>query len=147
MSPRHIRGIRAGVGVAAALLTLCAVGSSAAGAQSLPGTHGVSRGSERSITITQSDSGRSYALAVGDRLTVMLSGSTSKPWTMPSASNHKVLARKSGASGTTAWATFQAMTAGKTTLSATHITRCSVQCGAMAPLVVPRQFHVAISVN
>jgi hypothetical protein len=107
----------------------------------------VSRASERSVTITQSDSGRNYTLAVGDRLTVKLSGAASKMWTVPSSSNHKVLARRAGTSGTTASATFVAVAAGDSVVSATHAPRCAVQCGATTPRNVPRQFHVAISVT
>jgi len=95
----------------------------------------------RTITVTQADSGRSYALHRGDHLIVQLTGPSFYIWTEPSSSNQAVLQRTGGSTGATASAAFVARSTGKATVSAIDNPNCYPQC-----LPPSRLFEVGVSV-
>jgi hypothetical protein len=149
MSRWQVGATRLAVGIALASVSMGAAGAASAGATPHAGRLAAKPVPEQAvITVTQVDSGHSYTLDVGDQLVVTLSGPASMRWTTPTTSNGAVLVRRSGSGGTTARATFRATSVGKSVVSAVHAMRCTVQCGMVtSPRIVPRQFHVAISVT
>jgi len=97
--------------------------------------------SSRTITVTQEDGGRSYALQVGDRLVVELSGPSIYTWTEPVSSDQAVLQRTGGSPGSTATATFVANAQGKSEVTAIDNPNCYPRCLAPSHL-----FLVQVSV-
>ena len=59
----------------------------------------VAAASPGTITVTQADSGRSYALHPGDRMVVQLSGPSNYTWTEPTSSDKAVLQSTGASSG------------------------------------------------
>jgi hypothetical protein len=82
----------------------------------------------RTITVTRTDSGRSYRLHKGDALDVQLSGSSGFTWTEPASSDQAVLQRTRGASGTSATGTFVANAKGRAQVTAIGTPTCSRPC-------------------
>ena len=94
------------------------------------------------ITVTQADSGRSYALHLGDRLVVQLSGPSNYTWTKPTSSDQAVLQSTGASSGASASAGFLVMALGTAKVSATDNPNCYPQC-----LSPSRLFEVTVSVG
>lgn len=94
-----------------------------------------------SITVTLADSGRSFPLREGSRLTVQLVGPTIYTWSEPMSTNEAVLERTGGSSGANAVATFDALSAGQVRVTAIDNPNCYPQC-----LTPSRLFTVTISV-
>lgn len=94
--------------------------------------------SSRTITVTQADGGRSYALRVGDRLVVQLSGPSVYTWTEPVSSDQAVLQPTGGSSGSAATATFVAKTEGNAKVTAIGSPKCFPRCLAPSRLFVVR---------
>ncbi len=92
----------------------------------------------RMITVTQADSGRSYALHRGDRLVVQLLGPSAYTWTEPASSDQAVLQRTAGSSASAATATFVAKAKGKAEVTATDNPNCYPRCLAPSRLFVVR---------
>ncbi len=98
--------------------------------------------SERTITATLVDSGRSYTVRKGDHLDVDLVGPSNYTWTEPTTSDHGVLRPVAGTPGSTTTADFLAVGTGHARVSATDHPNCYPQC--LAP---SRQFGVSASVT
>ena len=96
----------------------------------------------RSVTVTEADSGRDYALHPGDVLDVRLSGPASYTWTEPASSAPDVLMSVSGSSGVQAAARLVAVGPGSATVRATDNPNCYPKC-----LAASRLFEVRVSVT
>jgi hypothetical protein len=102
------------------------------------------------VTVTEADDGKTYALHRGDRLVVQLG--PGYQWTEPASSNEAVLARTSGSTSGdgSAQATFAATTAGAADVTATGTAPPSPCRTANPPCMMPdyaRQFRVSVSVS
>ncbi len=135
----------AGVGQATVSATgsvLCAPGQPCPALARLWALHiTIAPPSPGTITVTQADSGRSYALHLGDHLVVQLSGPSNYTWTEPTSSDQAVLQSTGGSSGASASAGFLAAAIGAVKVTATDNPNCYPQC--LAPSHV---FDVNVSV-
>ena len=136
----------AGVGQATVSATgsvLCAPGQPCPALARLWALHiTVGAPSPGTITVTQADSGRSYALHTGDRLVVQLSGPSNYTWTEPTSSDQAALQSTGGSSGASASAGFLAVAMGTVKVTATDNPNCYPKC--LAP---SRLFEVTVSVR
>jgi hypothetical protein len=102
------------------------------------------------VTVTEADDGKSYALRRGDRLVVQL-GPGSK-WTEPASSNEAILARTGGSANAdgSAQASFSAGATGTAEVTATGTAPPSPCRTAKPPCMMPdyaRQFRVSVTVS
>jgi hypothetical protein len=97
--------------------------------------------STHTIKVTNADNGHSIRVHLNDRLMLTLTGPGIYVWSMPTASNHAVLSRTSGESGSTATATFVAVKKGESNVMAAGSPSCHPAC-----LIPSRLFHIAVTV-
>ena len=97
--------------------------------------------SDRTITVTQADNGRTYRLHKGDGLDVQLTGPSDFIWTEPASSNQTVLQRTGGSSGAPATGTFVARSPGKAQVTARATPNCS---GACPTLILAFEVNVTV---
>ena len=97
--------------------------------------------STHTVKVTNADNGRSIRVHLKDRLVFTLTGPGIYVWSMPSASNHAVLNRTSGAAGSTATATFVAAKKGVSAVTAAGSPSCHPAC-----LMPSRLFRISVTV-
>lgn len=97
----------------------------------------------KTITVTEADEGHHYTLHKGGSLIVELSD-PNLTWTEPTSSNQAVLERTSGLSGSTAKATFLAVSSGNATVNAMGYPNCSPTVGCPEYIL---EFMVSVTVS
>ncbi len=89
---------------------------------------GATADSTLTVRVDVGDAGRSITLRVGDRLTLVLGGTSLYLWSAPASSAPAVLFTVNSIGGGVARATFVARGAGRAQVSSTETPRCYPQC-------------------
>lgn len=93
------------------------------------------------VTVSEANSGQNYTLRAGTRLVARLSGPSIYTWSEPVSSNHAVLQRLEGTSGSSSLTSFVAKSKGQARVTATGTPKCYPQC--LAP---SRLFSIKVTV-